>query len=104
MNDQNKHNEEDIIDIEAYAKADKPVPDAKQYQIKVNKEKYTVNHAVVTGREVLTVAGLMPVEQYRLDLKLNGGSTRQVGLEERIDLQEKGVEKFLTLKLDQTEG
>jgi hypothetical protein len=96
--------EDDVIDVEEFAKAGKPIPNAKGYKIKVDKEKYTVDHAVVTGREVLTLAGYSPAEQYRLDLKFKGGKAAKVELDERVDLREPGVEKFFTMKLDQTEG
>lgn len=102
MKDQ--HVENAVIDIEAYAKEDKPVPPGKQYQFKVDKDKFTVDHHIVTGHEILTISGRLPVEQYRLDLKMKGGRTQQVNLDDRVDLTEPGLEKFLSLKLDQTEG
>ncbi|CAM4025357.1 multiubiquitin domain-containing protein [Paenibacillus alkaliterrae] len=105
MTDQYTPNEVEVIDVEAYAKAGQAVPtDAKYYRIKIDKEKYTVDHAVFTGREILLEAGLTPVSQYRLDMKLKGGGTKKIELEDTIDLRAPGVEKFLTLKLDQTEG
>jgi len=100
----NNHIEDNVIDIEAYAKEGKTVPDAKQYKIKVDKDQFTINHPLVTGKEILTLAERLPVEQYRLDLKMKGGSTRQVHLEDVVDLRTPGLEKFFTLKLDQTEG
>jgi len=104
MNEQNKHVEDAVIDVEEFAKAGKPIPDAKYYNIKVDKEKYMVDHAVVTGHEVLTLAGFSPADQYRLDLKFKGGKAVKVELDERVDLRETGVERFFTMKLDQTEG
>jgi hypothetical protein len=95
---------DDIIDLEEYAKAGKQPPHAKGYRFRVNGESFVVHQAVVTGREVLTIAGLLPAEDYTLRLKMIGGKPEKVGLNEKIDLRRKGVEKFKALPRDQTEG
>ncbi len=97
-------NEIEIINIEDYAKAGKPVPKEKKYRIRVDKEHYDLIDSVISGREILLLAGKQPVEQFRLDIKLKHGATRKVELEEKIDLTEPGIERFMTLPLDQTEG
>jgi Multiubiquitin len=95
---------DEIIDLEEYAKAGKQPPLSKGYKFKVNGEPFIVEQPVVTGREVLTIAGLLPVEDYTLRLKMAGGKPEKVGLEEKIDLRRQGVEKFKALPRDQTEG
>ena len=95
---------DEIIDLEEYAKAGKQPPLAKGYKFRVNGEAFVVNQPVVTGREVLTIAGLLPAEDYTLRLKMAGGKPEKVGLDERIDLRRPGVEKFKALPRDQTEG
>jgi hypothetical protein len=95
---------ESIIDVEAYVKEGKEVPNADSYQIRIDKEKYVVHQAVYTGRELLTLAGKIPVEQYRLDKKLKGGATGKVELDDVVNIAENGIERFMTMKLDQTEG
>jgi hypothetical protein len=57
-----------------------------------------------TGRELLTLAGKIPVEQYGIYLKHKGAQPQRIQLDERVDLREAGVEHFVTLPLDQTEG
>jgi Multiubiquitin len=57
-----------------------------------------------TGRAILTLAGLLPAEDYTLWEKLGGQKPRKIGLDERVDLRRPGVEKFKTLPRDQTEG
>lgn len=94
----------ETIDLEEYAKAGKQPPLAKAYKIRVNGETFVVEQPVVTGREVLTVAGLLPVEDYTLRLKMTGGKPEKIALDEKVDLRRKGVEKFKALPRDQTEG
>ena len=95
---------DEVIDLEEYAKAGKRPPLAKGYKFRVNGEAFLVEQPEVTGREVLTIAGLLPAEDYTLRLKMVGGKPEKVGLNEKVDLRRKGVEKFKALPRDQTEG
>ena len=95
---------DDIIDLEEYAKQGKRPPLSKGYRIKVNGDPFVLHDPKPTGRAVLTVAGLLPAENYKLRVKMAGQPLRKVGLEEKIDLREPGVEKFKALPRDQTEG
>ena len=99
--------EVDEIEIEVYAQQvhgkEKP-PKAKKYIIRVDKTKFTVEVTGMTGREILTLAGRTPVEQYKLTQKMHGGAAKTIGLDDKVDFTEPGVERFMTLKLDQTEG
>lgn len=95
---------DDIIDLEEYAKLGKRPPLAKGYRLKVNGDSYVVHDPTPTGREVLTLAGLLPVKDYTLRVKLAGERPRKVGLDEKVDLRRPGVEKFKALPRDQTEG
>lgn len=94
----------ETIDLEEYAKAGKQPPLAKAYKIRINGETFVVEQSVVTGREVLTIAGLLPAEDYTLRLKTVGGKPEKIGLNDKVDLRRKGVEKFKALPRDQTEG
>lgn len=95
---------DDIIDLEEYAKLGKRPPLAKGYRIKINGEPYVVHDPMPTGRAILTLAGLLPAENYTLRVKLAGEKPRKVGLDEPVDLRHPGVEKFKALPRDQTEG
>jgi hypothetical protein len=95
---------DDIIDLEEYAKKGEAPPLAKGYRLKINGESYVIQDPSVTGREVLTLAGLLPAEDYTLRVKLSGERPKRVGLDEKIDLRHPGVEKFKALPRDQTEG
>ena len=95
---------DEVIDLEVYAKAGQRPPLAKGYRIKINGEPYVVSDPHVTGREILTLAGLLPVENYTLRLKVSGNRPEKVCLDEKINLRRRGVEKFKALPRDQTEG
>mgnify|MGYP002779632488 CR=1 FL=1 len=94
----------DVIDIEEYAKKGEKPPKAKRYQIRIDKQKYTVEVRSMTGRELLTLAGKTPVTSYMISQKLHGGEAREIGLDESSDFTAPGVERFMTLKLNHTDG
>ncbi len=95
------------IEIEEHTKKvngkEKP-PKAKKHIIRVDKTKFTVEVTGMTGREILTLASKTPVEQYKLTQKMHGGAAETIGLDNKVDFTEPGVERFMTLKRDQTEG
>ncbi len=99
--------EVDDIEIEEHTRAvngkEKP-PKAKRYIIRVDKTKFTVEVTGMLGREILAIAGMTPVERYKLTQKMHGGAAKTIGLDDRVDFTEPGVERFMTLKRDQTEG
>lgn len=95
---------DDIVDLEEYAKSGRKPPRAGRYRIRIDKEHYTVEAPAMTGRELLTLAGKTPVTGYMISQKMRGGEARRLGLDEKADFTTPGVERFMTLPLDQTEG
>lgn len=95
---------EDLIDLEEHAIAGKRPPRAKRYRIRIDRERYVVEVPSMTGRQLLTLAGKTPVEQWMITQKLHGGEVKKVGLDEVVDFTAPGIERFMTLPLDQTEG
>lgn len=95
---------DDIIDLEEYARRGERPPLSKAYRIRINGEQYIIHDPMPTGREILTLAGLIPPEEYTLRVKSAGAPLRKVKLDEKVDLREPGVEKFKALPRDQTEG
>lgn len=93
-----------VVDVEAYAKAGKPVPPAKQYRIRIDKDYFDVTVPSMTGRQLLELAGKSPPEGYQIRQKLLGGEVRKIGLDEVTRFDAPGVERYVTLPLDQTEG
>jgi hypothetical protein len=95
---------EDVIDVEDLAKAGKPVPRGTRYRIRVDKTVIVVDGPTITGREILSKAGRVPPERYQLDQKMRGGALQHIGLNDLVELTTPGIERFLTIPLDQTEG
>ena len=95
---------DEIIDLEEYAKLGKRPPLSKGYRILVNGDPFVVNEPTPTGRAILTLAGLLPAENYTLRVKMAGEKPQKVGLDDKVDLRRPGVEKFKALPRDQTEG
>jgi len=95
---------DEIADLEEYARAGKRPPRCRGYRIRVNGDRFVVHEPRPTGREILTVAGLTPPEDYTLRVKVRGEPPRKVGLDEEVDLTAPGVEKFKALPRDQQEG
>ena len=83
---------------------DHPRTGRHDYKIQVDKDFVEVPVSRLTGRELLEYAGKKPAENYALYRKVKGGQPKRIGLDEKIDLSEPGVERFVTLPLDQTEG
>ena len=76
----------------------------RKYKIQIDKDFFEPPLALMTGRELLELAGKKPAEGYAIYLKVKGGQPQRIGLDEKIDLSKPGVDRFVTLPLDQTEG
>jgi len=94
----------DLVDVEECGKAKRRPPKARRYRIRIDRERYVVEVPSMMGRELLVLAGKTPPERYTISQKLHGGQTRTIGLDDVADFTEPGVERFMTLPLDQTEG
>lgn len=78
----------------------KPQP----FKIQIDKAHLVTDNPTPTGRFLLNLAGKTPPEQYAIYQKIQGGQPKRIGLDAEVDLREPGVERFVTLPLDQTEG
>lgn len=94
----------EIIDVEEFSKAGKTPPPGKKYRIKIDRNFYEVEKECVTGRDLLILVGKTPPEKYQINQKLRGGKVAKIGLDETVCFTTPGIEKFMTLPLDQTEG
>lgn len=95
---------DEVVDLEEYARLGKRPPLSRGYRILINGEHYVIHDPMPTGRAILTLAGLLPAEDYTLRVKVAGERPRKVGLDEKVDLRRPGVERFKALPRDQTEG
>ncbi len=76
----------------------------KIFKVQIDKDFFESPVSLPTGRELLELAGKKPASQFKIYLKPKSGQPRPIGLDEKVDLSELGVERFVTLPLDQTDG
>lgn len=96
--------EKNIIDIEAYFKEGKTPEKGQSYRIRVDKDNYVVESESLSGREILKLAGKTPIENYALRQKLKGGVVEKIAYDQIVDFTTPGIERFITIPLDQTDG
>lgn len=95
--------EEEIIDLEQWAKANKKPRRAKRYRIRIDKDYREVTVHSMTGREILGLVGKTP-DKYLLSEKFRGGRVEPVKPDQVVEFHLHEVERFQTLALDPTEG
>ena len=78
--------------------------DRQEYKVQIDKDFFEAPVSRMTGRELLELADIKPAEGYAIYLKVKGGQPQRIDLDQKIDLSPPGVERFVTLPLDQTEG
>ena len=84
------------MDLEEFAKAGRPVPkDCQLFRIRIDGEKYLVQQAALTGRELLKLADKNP-ECTRILFKKCGGRAVEIGLDVHFSFLDPGVERFMT--------
>ncbi|MDN5203937.1 multiubiquitin domain-containing protein [Fulvivirgaceae bacterium BMA10] len=94
----------EIIDLEEYSKSNRKPEKKKRYRIKVDHQKFVVDVECMIGAEILELAGKTPTSQYQLRQKIRGGKVIKIGLDDKVNFCKPGIEKFMTIPLDQTEG
>ena len=96
----------EIIDLEDFSKGkpnEKPEK-GKKYQIRVDREKYVVNTESLSGKEILELAQKMPFSRFQLNQKFRHGLVKKIEYDASVDFTEAGIERFMTIPLDQQEG
>lgn len=66
----------------------------EKFDFKVNREKFDSVNPIITGKKVLEIANLLPVEDFELLIKVNEKGFEPVQLNEKIDLKGAGIEGF----------
>ncbi|MDO9399672.1 MAG: E2/UBC family protein [bacterium] len=82
-------------------------PKGRKYRIKIDRESYVVEKECLTGRELLELAGKNPYTRFQLNQKLkvkDKVNIIKINYDETVCFSTPGIEKFMTLPLDQTEG
>jgi hypothetical protein len=93
----------ELEDLEQAARENRPPKPAQRYRVRVDKEHYEFDTPAVTGAEILARAGKTP-EQWRLQLRERGATYREIGPDEVVDLLAPGLERFVTIPREQTDG
>lgn len=93
----------EMVDIEEFAKRGEKPPHARLYKFRVDDHYYTTQKAELTGREILAFAGKTP-DGYHLRERLRHGKVETVEPDEVEDLREHGVERFITIPRENTDG
>lgn len=63
-------------------------------KFKINDERFETSESKISGRELLTIANLTPVEDYELLYKINEKGFTPIQLDEVVDLKTAGIEGF----------
>lgn len=95
---------EEIIIVEDFSKENRPIPRAKGYKVRVDKDHLVFHEEYVTGRQILEKAGRLPPEKYILREVCVNGSLEKIGLDERVHLRKHGLEKFRTMLKSASDG
>lgn len=91
------------IDVETLLKAGLPIPSSNKYLVKIDGKKVIISQFGPTGKELLAAVN-KDATKFELIQKFTLGRTEKVEINERVDLRVCGVEKFVTIPLDQTNG
>lgn len=75
-----------------------------KFKIKIDGTTYDVSQKMMTGRELLALTGKTPIERYEISKREKGNVIKKIAYDETVDLSDPGLEKFVTLPLDQTDG
>lgn len=94
---------DELEDLEICCKEGRAARCVRRYRIRIDRESHVVNVTYMTGRQLLELAGKCDVTKWKIFQKLCG-EMKEIRPDEEVDFTRKGVEKFKTLPLDQTEG
>ena len=104
MSHNERHDEQPLVDLEEYAQRGERPPRCERYRIRIDRERFVVLEPCLAGRELLVLAGKCPPERYRILQRFRGGKNVEIKLDEKADFTTPGVERFVTLPLDQHDG
>ncbi|MHB8871891.1 MAG: multiubiquitin domain-containing protein [Candidatus Doudnabacteria bacterium] len=103
METNNEKVEIEIIEIEIFARENKPVPKGKKYKIRVDKENFDIPTETITGQGILDLVKKSS-DSYNLYQHFHGAQTKIIKPDDIVDLTAPGVERFSTMKIENTEG
>jgi len=72
----------------------------RTFQVQIDDKTFKIKDPVVTGRQLLDLAGKKPADDFVVLQFLSDGLLEDVRLDETTDLRQPGAERFLTFKSD----
>ncbi len=93
----------EVVEVEVFAIEEKPLPRAKHYIIRVDKQKITIDKAEITGAEILALVGKTPA-QFKLYEHRRHHQPKLIQPDEVVHLHAHHIERFTTMPKDTTEG
>lgn len=93
----------EVVEIEIFAIEEKPLPPAKRYIIRVDREKVTVHKPELTGTEILALVNKTPA-QFKLYEHRRHHQPKLILPDEVVHLHAHHIERFTTMPKDTTEG
>jgi|ERR1700730_6925829 len=72
----------------------------RKFKIKIDDKPFEVVDPLITGRQILDLAGKRPASDYVVLQYLPDGLLEEVRLDETSDIRAKGVERFITFLSD----
>ena len=93
-----------VIDLDEYAQNGKQIPKCEKFKIRIDNEKYVVKTDEMSGLQLLELAHKSPADQFAIFQRLRGGQTQKIEFDDTVSFLTPGIERFMTLPLDQTEG
>jgi hypothetical protein len=74
------------------------------FKVQIDKGVFETTNPLPTARQLLELAVKLPPDHFALYKKVKGGQPQRLELDQKVDLSDPGIERFVTLPLDQTEG
>jgi hypothetical protein len=93
----------ELLDIEEYARAGKDKRKARRYAVRIDRTRHEITNPAPNGRELLALVQKTP-DTHLLAVQMTGGGPVSVGADQTVDLLTQGVERFMTLPREATEG
>src|ERR1700728_5161070 len=93
----------EVVEIEILALEEKPLPRARHYVIRVDKEKVTVDLPEITRAEILAKVNKTPA-QFKLYEHRRHHQPKLIQPEEVVHLHAHHIERFTTMPKGTTEG
>ena len=85
-----------VVDLEELASSGRKAPKGRRFRIRVDDQRHIVDSPNMLGREILDLAGRIPVEDYVLVQIMRGRPNETINFDEQVDFTKPGVERFVT--------